>query len=285
MSLQSPDVVLYDGYGIVMPVQNGTAIPAGTSGLLFAGSDGTTARTVSTDTSGRVIVIGAATDNTANVTTKLPVIPAVVNTLTPLATATDMISLSVTAGTAGNGGGGLLRIDSVYPIGTANTVALDAAQSGGLATTAAPSYTNNQVNPLSLDGYGNLRTLVAGTGAAGSPSSTNVVTVQGVTGGTPMPVSGSLTVDKSSTGTITSVAGNTSSVTLLAANTNRISASIYNATNKVLYVAMAATATTSTYTVQVAQNAYYELTVDYTGIITGISPNGVNGNVLITEYT
>ena len=399
MSLQSPDIVLYDINGLVMAVQNGSAIPANTSAILAAGSDGTNAHNLLTDSGGRLIVdgygtafnnssigsiattaptsatyvgglvttavesglvngdlyalslttagllrvdgsnvtqpaniiqfggtnistgtgaggagiprvtvsndssiiatqttasqlnatiVGTATDNTANVTTKVPAIVAVASTLTPAATATDMISLSVTTGTAGSGGGGLLRIDHVYPVGTANTVALDVAQSGGLATTASPAYSNNNLYPLSLDGYGDLRTLGYGSVTSAAPS---------YSAGTPSPlsldtagnlrVSGSfaVTTDKSTTGTITSPAAATSSFTVLAANASRVLASVYNATNKTLYLAMAATASTSAYTVQVAVGAYFELSLTYTGIITGISPAGVSGNVQVTEYT
>ena len=71
--------------------------------------------------------------------------------------------------------------------------------SDGYVTTAAPSYTTGTYNSLSLDVLGNLRTLASqggaprsttttGTGSAGSPAA-GVVTVQGITGGTPLTVS------------------------------------------------------------------------------------------------
>jgi hypothetical protein len=167
-------------------------------------------------------------------------------------------------------------------IGTTNGLALDTSVNGilvsqgsttsgekgpliqGAVTTASPAYTTAQTSPLSLTTAGALR--VDGSAVT-------------------QPVSGSVIVNKSTTGTITSAAGSTSSFTVLASNANRISASIYNATNKTLYLAMASTASTSSYTVQIAINSFFELSIDYTGIITGISPAGVNGNVLVTEYT
>lgn len=52
---------MYDVNGEVMAVSNGTAIPAGTSALLLAGSDGTNARYFSVDSSGRPVYVGAGT--------------------------------------------------------------------------------------------------------------------------------------------------------------------------------------------------------------------------------
>lgn len=57
---QTPDVVLYDSNGVEMNVSNGVATPVGTRGLIVAGTDGTTTRFISTDTSGRQITVGAA---------------------------------------------------------------------------------------------------------------------------------------------------------------------------------------------------------------------------------
>jgi hypothetical protein len=189
----------------------------------------------------------------------------------------------------------------------------------GAVTTAAPTYTTAQTSPLSLttagalrvDGSGatqpvsgtvtanagtgnftvvqstasNLNATVQGTTAAGSGSATNLVTVQGNASGTPIPVTGSVVVDKSSTGTITNPTGSTSSFTVLAANSNRIGFSIYNGTNKVLYIAMAATATTSAYTLQVAIGGFYESNITYTGIITGIFATNPTGPIGVTEYS
>lgn len=56
--------VLYDIDGDPMAVENGTAIPAATSSIISAGSDGTNARFVKVDSSGNQIMIGLGTAGT-----------------------------------------------------------------------------------------------------------------------------------------------------------------------------------------------------------------------------
>jgi hypothetical protein len=90
----------------------------------------------------------------------------------------------------------------------------------------------------------------------------------------------------STTSSITSVASSGSSVTLLASNANRKYATIFNESTKLLYVKLGATASATSYTVQMPPNSYYELpTINiYTGIIDGIWASA-NGNARLTELT
>ena len=195
-----------------------------------------------------------------------------VTTAAPSYTTGQMDPLSLTTG-------GLLRIDGVYPV-NATTPTSDATFVAGAVTTAAPSYTTGQMSALSLDTSGNLRALVIGSGSAGTPA-TGVVTVQGISGGTRIPV----VTDNSSTGTITSVAAAVTSTQLLASNSNRVSATFFNdTTSSTLYIALAGSASTSAYTVKVLAGSYWELPVSYTGAIYGIW-NSASGNVRITELT
>ena len=64
MSIESGSVLIIDVNGVVMAVTPGSAIPASTSAFLVAGTDGTNARTMSVDTSGRPIFVGAGTAGT-----------------------------------------------------------------------------------------------------------------------------------------------------------------------------------------------------------------------------
>lgn len=87
--------------------------------------------------------------------------------------------------------------------------------------------------------------------------------------------------------TVTSVAGSASSVTLLAANAARISASISNDSTATLYAKFGATASTSSFTVKIPANVYYEVPVGrdgkmYNGRIDGIWSVAL-GNARITE--
>ena len=87
------------------------------------------------------------------------------------------------------------------------------------------------------------------------------------------------------TATISSVASSVTSVTLLAANAARRRFVVVNESSKTLFIAFAATATVTAYTVNVAGNAVYEgILNDYTGVVSGIW-SSANGNARITEIT
>jgi hypothetical protein len=92
------------------------------------------------------------------------------------------------------------------------------------------------------------------------------------------------TLSTSSTGTQTSVASSATNVTLLAANLARRGATIYNDSTKTLYVKMGATASATSYAVQLGSGGYWEVPFGYTGIIDGIWSTA-NGNARITELT
>lgn len=85
------------------------------------------------------------------------------------------------------------------------------------------------------------------------------------------------------TAVLSSVAASATSVPLLAANPDRASASVYNESTSVLYLALAATASATAYTVAIPASGYYELVAPaYTGAISGIWASA-NGNARITE--
>lgn len=87
------------------------------------------------------------------------------------------------------------------------------------------------------------------------------------------------------TASLTSVASSATTVSLLAANTSRKNAAFFNDSTAVLYIAFAATSSTTAYTVQLVAGAYYELPArGYTGAISGIW-SAANGNARITELT
>lgn len=88
----------------------------------------------------------------------------------------------------------------------------------------------------------------------------------------------------SQTATLASPATSTSSAVLLAAAGNRKMATIVNDSAGVLFVAFAATASASAYTVRVASNGYYELPQPvYGGVISGILDTGT-GNARVTSW-
>lgn len=90
---------------------------------------------------------------------------------------------------------------------------------------------------------------------------------------------------KASTTAVTSVNDTASSTTLLAANTNRLGASVQNDSTVVLYLKLGATASTSSFTVQMAAASYYEVPYGYTGVIDGIWASDASGAARMTELT
>lgn len=172
----------------------------------------------------------------------------IVATAAPTLTNGNLSALSLT--TLGG-----LRIDGVYAAATATSTATDLIANGGYVTTAAPTYTNNTLNALSLDTSGNLR------------------------------VTGFVTTNKAATSSVTSVAQSTSNTVLLAANSTRVFASIYNNTGQKMFIKLGTTASTTSYSIQLMPNSYWEVPNDYTGEIDAVwSGNGSN-NALVTELT
>lgn len=93
-----------------------------------------------------------------------------------------------------------------------------------------------------------------------------------------------MSVSEKEAATLTNVASSTSSVELLAANGKRSGAIIYNDSTAILYVKFGATASTSSYTVQVPSQGSYNLPAPaYAGEVDGIWASA-NGNARVTEW-
>lgn len=87
-----------------------------------------------------------------------------------------------------------------------------------------------------------------------------------------------------STATLSNVSGSASSVTVLAANSARVGGSIYNDSSAIVYLKFGATASTTSFTVKLAADTYYEIPGGYTGIIDGIWASAT-GSARVTELT
>lgn len=386
MSGESPASILFSSDGVELTAVSGSAIPTGTRGIISAGSDGTNARFISVDSSGRTISVGAGvagtptggvlsiqgvasgtpmpisgtvTASNASITTTGSAVPASatfigasVTTAAPTYTTGNLGALSLTTS-------GFLRVDGsgvtqpVSGTGTFTVVQSTAANllatvtasgnfnnasvsatgaappaSGtyiaGSVTTAAPTYTTGQASALSLTTAGSLRvdgsgvtqpvsgsltanigttgglaldaTLTGGTATSRITDGTNTATVKAAS---TAPVAAdkalvvaispnsaiTVTTNKSATSAVTSVAASTTTATMLASNANRVLASFFNATNKICFIKFAATASLTSYSIQLFPNSYMEVPSDYTGICDFIQPAGATGNILVTEYT
>lgn len=187
----------------------------------------------------------------------------------------------------------------------------------GAATSGSPTYTTATTNPLSLTLAGALRTdssattqpisavsLPLPTGAATTAlQTTGNTTLSAISGQLPpalgpestaqslsiVPATGAVFTTEaltSSTGTITSVSAATSSTILLAANANSRGFIIYNNSANFLYIAFAATSSTTAFSVRLQSYASYnsDVTPLYTGAISGIW-SATGGAALVTAFT
>lgn len=83
------------------------------------------------------------------------------------------------------------------------------------------------------------------------------------------------------TGTLSNVTMTGASVTLQASNTSRRNLMIFNDSGVTIYVKLGSTASSSSFTVKMVDQSYYELpTPVYTGIVTAL---GASGSVRVTE--
>lgn len=117
----------------------------------------------------------------------------------------------------------------------------------------------------------------------------------------PVPISGTVTAsgpqtsteylanNRAATGTKSTVASGVSSVPILALNASRKGATITNTDANVLYLDLSGgTATSTSFSVAIAANGYYELPSNfavYTGLITGIWAADGTGSALVTEFS
>lgn len=93
-----------------------------------------------------------------------------------------------------------------------------------------------------------------------------------------------MTTAKPTTATVASVASSATNVTLFAAAVGVSGRTIYNDSTAVLYVKFGATASTGSYTVQIAANGYYEFPAAvYAGQVDGIWASA-NGNARVTSW-
>ncbi len=183
---------------------DGAAAP--TKGVMLAGTDGTNAQTVKTDTGGELQV--------------------------------DVLSIATGDNNIGN-----VDLASAIPAGTNNIGDVDIASlpNEGQQTMA------NSISVAVASDQGNVPTKEV----------------------------------RSASPTQSSVAGSATSVSLLASSATRLGATIYNDSSAALYLKLGSTASTTSFTVKLLQDDYYEVPFGYTGAIDGIWASAT-GNARIT---
>lgn len=88
----------------------------------------------------------------------------------------------------------------------------------------------------------------------------------------------------STSSSVTQVSSNVSSVTLAASNDSRKHLTVFNDSEAVLYLKCGTTASSSSYTVRVQPNGYYDVPDRYTGIVSGAWASA-DGYAYVTEFT
>ena len=182
-------------------------------------------------------------------------------------------------------------IDAALPAG-ANAIGKLAANSGvdigdvDILSIAAGDNNIGNVDivtvpaPLSTTGGGTEATALRVTIAN---DSTGVVSVDD--NGSSLTVDGTVTSNEGtvSSATLANVASSASSVTLIASNASRKRFMIFNDSTENLYVKFGATASTSSFTVKILPDGYYEAPSPcYTGVVDGIW-SSANGSARTTE--
>jgi hypothetical protein len=132
------------------------------------------------------------------------------------------------------------------------------------------------------DGYGNPVLVRTSAAQAGDPG----VVVRVASSTTDGYVASLLDRSKANTASRTTVANTTVATTILSNNDLRKGATIYNSSNKLLYIAFGPVdATLASFTALIATNGYYELPYGFTGRISGIWGASGSGGALVTELT
>jgi len=175
----------------------------------------------------------------------------------------------------------------------AGTAAAKSYLTGGVFNTALPTLTTGQQAAIQLDASGRqiLGTSNATIGAAKVTDGTNTAVVQGAstqasTADAALTVTLSPNQCKAASATLTNVAASVTTVTVLALNISRKHAVFFNDSTSICYLKFGSAASTSSYTVQMAANSYYELPTFYmyNGILAGIWI-AASGNMRVTELT
>jgi|SRR5579872_2452166 len=164
------------------------------------------------------------------------------------------------------------------PLTDAQLRATPVSITGTIAVTQSGAWTTGRTWTL----LNTTDSVNVGNFPATQPVSGTVTANQGTS---PWVVSGTVSPSTVSSSVLTNTSASTSSVTLLASNASRKMATIYNDSNSVLFVKFGTTASSTSFTVKMSANSYYEFPSPvYTGQIDGIWTVAV-GAARMTELT
>lgn len=159
---------------------------------------------------------------------------------------------------------------------TGNTTILGTVAITGSTTLAGVSAITGNTTILGTVNVTGSTVVVGTASITGNTSVINTVTVTGTTVNI---------FERVSTSNLTNVSASTASTQLLASTAGRKQAIFYNDSTATLYLKFGTTASTSSFTVKLFPDDYYELSLPiYTGVIHGVW-SATNGAVRVTENT
>lgn len=150
----------------------------------------------------------------------------------------------------------------------------------GAATETTLAALNTKVTAVNTGAV----VLTTGVATIGNVGQNGTWTVQ--PGNTANTTAWLVTESTSATSTVTSVASSATTVSILASNTSRKGAMFFNESTAICYLKFGATASTTSYTVQIAASGFFEMPGPkiYTGAIDAIWASA-NGSLRITELS
>lgn len=248
MSLESPVTIIYNTDGYELALSQSMTIATTQPGLMVAGSSSLGARLIRMSDDGSVFITGSI----------------------------DAIAAGVQSVT------GNVSIDNPWALVTGSNNGLIVNQ-GLSASNYADAWkvvlTDASGSAIGLSSTSPLWVTGTVTTVIGNTVNVNVTNVVTAT------ITGSVTTKTAGAPTtvVTGVNAVTASYTILPLNTNRAGATFYKTGGGVAYLKLGATASTTSFTVQLKTDAYYELPVDYTGQVDIIFNNAAAGSVVATE--
>jgi hypothetical protein len=279
MSLESPVSVLFDLEGQELAVtasQSASFVDGTQSGLLVMGSSSQGAQFLSLTDDGSLFVTGAVAATFA---------PNTAVAQGDAGTIAESWYISITDGTQ------VIGDSSGTPIWVSGTVDI-----ANPVTVNGTVTVDSITNPITID----TTTPLDITGAVDILNPVDVI-VSGATfngdnllvelSGTNIDANGALLITGSITSTpmkcpatvVTGFDASTTNITVLAANNGRCSALFYMDGNSRAFIKLGAGASSSDYTVELRNNAYFELPANYTGQVDVVFNNNANNTLRITE--
>lgn len=263
--------------GIETAVGDGLPLPIGTKGYIGVGFDGTNTRFIRVDSAGQTIIVGP--DAAGAAATSNPVVVGGIDLggfVRQLFTDSSGRQRIVGAADHGSPIAG-------YPVLVAGSDGTNAYRL--LTDTAGRLQVGTIQLPAALVG-GRLDTNIGAWFGSTAPTVGQKVMADSI----PVVLASDQTAIQTTTATastsaVTNVTGAVADTLVLAANAARLGATIYNNTNKRMYLKLGTGPSTTSFTLIIQRDGYYEVPFGYVGVIRAVWDTGVSGDALVTELT